>query len=157
MMTETKTFSVEPKAEGRFKALVSTFNIPDKTGDIVRPGAFRGSLERWRATNGRIPVVFSHQSSDPLLHIGEATPHNAMETSLGLIVSGHLYLDEERGAKTFRQLQRGALREWSYGFLIKQSRPLANGGRELLELDLVELGPTLVGAGTTETLEVRAQ
>jgi hypothetical protein len=71
------------------------------------------------------------------------------------MASGHLYLDEERGQKTFRQLQRGVLREWSFGFLVKQSRPLAHGARELLELDLVELGPTLKGMGDTETLEVR--
>ena len=90
------------------------------------------------------------------MHVGDCNPHNCQETDAGLMVSGHLYLDEERGQKVFRQLQRGALREWSYGFLVKQSRPLASGGRELLDVDLVELGPTLKGAGVTETVEVRA-
>lgn len=161
MATETKTFTVEVKAgaEGKFRALISTFDVPDKYGDIVRRGAFKKSLDQWRATNGRIPVIFAHQDRDPLLHVGEVNPHNSQETATGLMVNGHLYVDEERGAKVFRQLQRGALREWSFGFLVPKggARPLPTGGRELLDLELVELGPTVKGAGETETLEVRSQ
>lgn len=156
---ETKTFSgtVDLKPiQGRFVARVCSFNIVDKGKDCVQRGAFSASLERWRASNGRIPVCFDHQTSDPHGYIGEINPHNCEERDDGLIVSGELFLDDERGAKTYALLKRGLLREWSYTCLIAEggARPRANGGRDLLKLDLREVSPTLIGKGTTETLMV---
>jgi hypothetical protein len=58
--------------------------------------------------------------------------------------------------KVVRQLQRGALSEWSMGFSIQKSRPLPSGGREITQAHLIELGPCLAGAGETETVSVKA-
>jgi HK97 family phage prohead protease len=145
--------SLRPTA-GRFSARICAFGIPDKTGDVVVAGAFTASLQKWRSTNGRIPVVFDHRGDDPMLHVGEVNPHNCVETSAGLVVSGHFYLNEPNAAKVHTQLQRGTLREWSFSALIQSSRPRAGGGRDLLVMDLIECGPTLLGKGDTQTLLV---
>jgi HK97 family phage prohead protease len=146
--------SVNAKSEGRFKALISTFGIPDKGGDTVVRGAFGKSLDKWRASNRRIPVIYNHMSDDPLMHVGSVNPHDSQETDQGLVVTGELYLDEERGRKVFAELRRGTLNEWSFGALIQASRPRKDGGRDLVQLDLVEVSPTLLGKGETETLLV---
>ena len=80
MTIETKTVAnVTSKAEGRFTADISRFNVFDAHGDVMRPNAFRPWLERSRALNQRIPVVFSHQANDPMMHVGECNPHNCQE------------------------------------------------------------------------------
>lgn len=145
--------SLRPTA-GRFSARICAFGVPDKTGDVVAAGAFTASLQKWRSSNGRVPVIFNHRDDDPMFHIGEVNPHDCQETPAGLVVSGQLYMDEERAAKVHAQLQRGTLREWSFSALIHGSRPRAGGGRELLAMDLIECGPTLLGKGSTETLMV---
>ena len=63
-------------------------------------------------------------------------------------------MDEPRAAKVFKQLERRALSEWSFSAVVRDARDLPTGGRELLELHLLEIGPTLVGVGDTATLEV---
>jgi hypothetical protein len=156
---EMKSFeSVELSAtpQGRFRALIATFNRPDKMGDLIRPGAFAATIQAWRAKGGKVPVVFSHQSSDPAMHIGEVDPANLQETAAGLEATGDLYLDEPNAAKVHKQLVRKALREWSFGFLIAKSKPLGRMGRELLEVTLIELGPTVAGVGDTATLAVKS-
>lgn len=156
---ETKRFdALDVKAEpsGEFEALVSTFDKVDKFGDIVRPGAFRGTIEQWRRRKALIPVVFSHQADDPEKHIGEVDPQHLDETRVGLVASGRFYLDEPIAAKVFKQLQRKAISEWSFAFRILKAKPLTNGLRELLRLDLIELGPCMVGVGDTATLSVKS-
>jgi HK97 family phage prohead protease len=155
---DTKRFNaVELKAspEGMFIAKISTFNKPDKYGDVTRPGCFVETITRWRASGAKVPVIFAHQADRPQMHVGDVDPHLLRETAVGLQAAGHFYLDEPEAAKVFRQLQRKALREWSFGFVIQRAKPLPSGGRELLALDLVELGPCLVGVGDTETVAVK--
>jgi HK97 family phage prohead protease len=157
MAIEIKRFNGDVtlrEKEGRFAARVCAFGVVDKGGDVVQRGAFAASLARWRASNKRIPVVFDHQASDPLLHIGEVNPHDCQETEAGLVVAGRLYTDEERGAKVHTQLKRGTLAEWSFTARIHSARPRPEGGREFLAMELIELGPTLLGKGDTETLMV---
>jgi HK97 family phage prohead protease len=155
---ETKACSgieLKGEPEGTFTALISTFNRVDKHGDLVRPGAFRASLDAWRATGARVPVVYSHRADDVLQHVGDCDPADIVESSTGLQASGRFYLDEVVAHKVFRQLKRKALSQWSFGYIVRQSKPLPGGGRELLAVDLLELGPTLIGAGQTHTVDVK--
>jgi HK97 family phage prohead protease len=155
---ELKTFShVELKRDpkGSFVALISTFNKPDKFGDIVRPGAFRTSIARWRTKGAKVPVIFSHQSHDIHQHVGDVDPRDLVETSIGLQAAGQFYLTEPTAKKVHAQLLRKALSEWSFGFVVRQARSLPRGGRELVAVDLVEIGPTLAGAGETQTIDVK--
>src|SRR5262245_32953573 len=136
---------------GNFKARVCTFNRIDKGGDVVVSGAFAESLKRRRAANRTWPVVFDHDASDPLMVVGRVSPHDSQEDDIGLVVTGSLNLEEERGQKVYEELKRGTL-EWSFGCLVQQARPRAEGGRDLLVLDLFEVSPTILGKGDTETL-----
>jgi len=155
---ESKTFNADLElrpTEGKFRALICTFDTPDKGGDIVRASAFDASLKRKRARNERIPVVYDHEISDPMNVIGEVSPHDTQATSKGLIVSGELFMAESRAAKVHALLKRGTLREWSFGCHVQSARPRPGGeGREFLVLDLFEVSVTALGKGTTETLMV---
>jgi uncharacterized protein len=153
-----KTFDrVDVKAgpEGRFVALIATFNKADKSGDVIRPGAFAASITRWQASGARVPVIYSHRHGDPQAVVGEVEPTDLRETALGLEASGLFYLDEANGAKVFKQMQRRTLKEWSFGYLVQKAKTLAAGTRELLQIDLLELGPTLVGMGDTSTIGLK--
>jgi uncharacterized protein len=147
------TVDLKPKP-GRVAARICRFGTPDKGLDVVVKGAFSESLQRWRTSNRRIPIYYDHRADDPLMNIGEINPHNCEETDVGLTVSGELYLTEDRAAKVHEQMKRGTLSEWSFGALIEQARPRATGGRDLLRLHLVEVSPTLVGKGDSETLMI---
>jgi Escherichia/Staphylococcus phage prohead protease len=159
---ETKKITrIEMKAEpaGEFTALIATFNKRDKYGDVIRPGAFAASIDAWRTRGANVPVVFSHRSDDVTQYIGHVEPQDLEETSIGLQARGRFYLDEPIAEKCFKQLQRKALNEWSFGFRIPDggSHVLANGMRELRQITLLELGPCLAGVGDTATLEVKAE
>jgi HK97 family phage prohead protease len=153
---ETKFFSVDvmgkPKP-GTFKARVCTFGQVDKGGDVVHRGAFAASLTKRRAANRAWPVIFDHDGSDPLMVVGRVSPHDSQEDDIGLVVTGTLNLDEERGRKVHEELKRGTL-EWSFGCLVQKAQPRQQGGRDLLVLDLFEVSPTIIGKGDTETLYV---
>jgi HK97 family phage prohead protease len=142
--------------EGTFEALVASFGTLDKSGDIIRPGAFTASLNRWRESGKRIPVIWSHQTNDPALVIGSADPHDARETVDGLVVKGKLNIDNNAAADhVYDLLHRGDVNGWSFGYrTIRQTRSKA--GNELLELDLAEIGPTVTPANTAaRTLRVK--
>jgi HK97 family phage prohead protease len=143
--------------EGSFTALIASFDKPDKAGDVLRRGAFSRTIAQWQASGSRIPVIFSHAWRDPQAHIGEVDPVDIRETAAGVEATGHLYLNEANGAKVFSQLQRKTLREWSYGFTIQRFKTLADGCRELLAVDLIELGPCVIGVGDTATLATKAE
>ena len=51
---------------GEFSALVAAFNNVDRGGDVIRPGAFKKTLARWRSSGKRIPVVWSHRVQRPV-------------------------------------------------------------------------------------------
>lgn len=156
---ENKTFrdlELKTTPEGRFEARICTFDKVDKVGDIVRRGAFRESLAEWRGTDAKVPVIFSHQSHDPSMVIGDCDPADVEETDRGLVAKGRFYLDETNSHKVFQQIQRKTLNDWSFGYLVQTAKPIGQGCRELLKLHLIELGPTLIGCGDTETLSTKS-
>lgn len=144
---------------GEFKALVSVFNTVDSVGDVVIPGAFRAALERYAAKGEPIPVVWSHDWDDPFSHIGYTT--SAEETEAGLEVTGRLDLDNPKAAQVYRLLKGGRIRDFSFAYDVKASLPGEREGKkvtELHELDVFEVGPTLVGAHrATELRDIKSQ
>jgi HK97 family phage prohead protease len=119
-------------------------------GDIIRPGAFAETIREWRAKAAKVPVVFSHQSDDPTKYISEVDPAQLEETPIGLEARGILYLDEPTAQKVHRQLVRKTLTAWSFGYIVRQAKRLAEGSREMLRVQ-----PTICGAGTTATLDIK--
>lgn len=162
-MAEHKTFTLasfkaaDDGTKGEFAALVSVFNVVDHGGDRVIKGAFAKSLERWRASGDPIPVIWNHEWSNPLAHIGKVDPAEAVETDEGLLVKGTLDIDDNQfAAQVYRLLSERRVKELSFGYTTIDSKQ-KDGANELRELDLIEVGPTLKGMNaSTELLAVKS-
>lgn len=153
-------------AEGQFVALVSVFNNEDSYGDVVRPGAFTQTLQEWAAKGDSIPVIWSHQWSDPFAHIGHVI--KAVETLQGLEVTAQIDdLDgddaNETAKQVYRLLKGRRVTQFSFaydvaeGAWVKDDEHPWGGYYELRRLDLHEVGPCLIGVNReTELLAAKA-
>ncbi|MFI5685897.1 HK97 family phage prohead protease [Streptomyces sp. NPDC051636] len=151
--------------EGQFRALVSVFNNEDTYGDVVRPGAFAQTLQDWAAKGDSIPVIWSHQWSDPFAHIGHVV--EAQETAQGLEVLGQIDdLGENPSAdQVYRLLKGRRVTQFSFaydvpnggGAWVKDDTHPWGGYYELRQVDLHEVGPCLLGVNReTELLAAKA-
>lgn len=113
----------------RLEGYASLFGVADGVGDVVRRGAFRASLARRPAT----PLFVRH---DPRLRAGVWRPVG--EDARGLFVHGSIDPGAPGAALARRLLDRG-VDGLSIGFRTRASRALPGGGRELIELDLLEI------------------
>jgi HK97 family phage prohead protease len=149
-----KGFKALDEALGQFEAIVSVFDNVDLVGDRVVKGAFSKSLDDWKTKGRPIPVVFSHLWDNLDAHIGQVL--TAEERDEGLYVKAQLDMEDPPAAKTFKLMQRGTLAEFSFSYDVIREKA-QNGANELLELDLIEVGPTLKGANPeTQLLTVKA-
>jgi HK97 family phage prohead protease len=135
--------------------IVSVFGNVDYGGDRVVAGAFKGSLERWTLSGDPIPAIWSHTWDDPFAHIGavlearELEPGNpALPTEIADL--GGLYVkyrvdDKPFAGQVFDLLKERRVREASFAYDVLKERRAADGANDLLELDLIEVGPTLKG------------
>lgn len=163
MTRETKTFTAEIKAAptsgpdaGTFTALVSVFGNVDRGGDRILPGAFTKTLADWAAKGDPIPVIWSHEWDDPFAHIGYV--ETIAETAQGLEVKGRLDTDRDFAAQVNHLLVTRRVTQFSFGYFPTQTQmvedPVYGTVRELLEVELFEVGPTLVGMNpATELVE----
>lgn len=166
---ERKTFAVSaikaagsPDTPGEFEALVAVFNNIDGIGDRVLPGAFTRSLKE----RGLPPLVWSHQWDVPPIGV----VNDASETDKGLLIKGRLFVGEGEDSPVARQVYTAMkatdgngvapLREFSFGYEVRSSSWVTENGdeiRELKDLELFEVGPTLVGMNPeTQLLTVKA-
>ncbi|MCA8900280.1 MAG: HK97 family phage prohead protease [Hyphomonas sp.] len=102
----------------------SLFGIPDLSGDVVRAGAFARSLRSGAA----LPMLIQHRQG---ALAGRWV--RMAEDGRGLFVRG---LIEKASARAL--VERG-LDGLSIGFRPRLWKPRAGGGRELIELDLIEI------------------
>lgn len=144
--------------EGQFRALVSTYGI-DSYGDKIIPGAFADDIERWKAGEF-LPVVWSHQWTDPFSHIGGAL--DATETDQGLeVLAEILDLDVNPTAQQVHRLLAGRrINQFSFAFdLVDAGWGKADGEDvfEIRKLKTHEVGPCLVGVNQeTELIDAKA-
>jgi HK97 family phage prohead protease len=147
-------------AVGEFQALVSVFGNVDGGGDRILPGAFTKTLAKWRTSGDPVPVIWSHDWKSPDAHIGVADPHDVVETDRGLLVRGQLDIDDNPTAsRVYKLMKRRSLKEFSFGYKVPPGgeRRGKDGANELIEIDLVEVGPTLKGMNpATELHGVKA-
>jgi HK97 family phage prohead protease len=153
-VTEVKATTEGPK--GLFAARVSVFGNVDRNGDRVMPKAFDGTLERWRASGRNIPVIWSHEHKEPDAYIGEVDPADVSVTEDGLVVAGRLFIDANpRAAQVYELLSKGLVHSWSFAYEVKDERVADDLAREILEAEIFEIGPTLIGANpNAQTLMV---
>lgn len=139
--------------DGQFTALVSVFGNVDMQGDILMPGCFAASLAAWKASGDPIPVIWSHEWSDPMAHIGEVL--EAEETSAGLQVTAQLDMTNPTAVQVFKLLKDHRVKEFSIGgdesdFTIVDT---PNGPAcQVGTFNLFELGPCLKGANPATQL-----
>jgi HK97 family phage prohead protease len=160
MSIQHKSCPVQVKAlddkAGRVEAIVSVFGNVDLGGDRVVKGAFAKSIEKWKASGNPVPVIFSHDWSDLWSHIGAV--ESLEETDRGLKAVYTLDVaDNPAAAQVYRLMKRGTLKEHSFGYLVNDSKTKSDGVTELLDLDIIEIGPTLKGMNPeTEVLAVKS-
>lgn len=149
---------------GRFEAVVSVFGNVDSYGDRMMKGAFVKSLSE----RGFPPIIWTHTWDDPPIGVTEeAEEVEGIELLDGRKVDGlrllyQLFVDDNARAKEVDAAQRTlggdgkpALREYSFAYYTKDELTLdddefepldARHVRDLLEVDIIEAGPTLLGA-----------
>lgn len=128
----------------------SVFDNIDLTGDRVVKGAFANSLNAWRKSGDPIPVIFSHDWTNPFAMIGSADPSEVIEDDHGLLVKAQLDIDDNPLAKqVWRNMSRKTLNQSSFAYDVVQESGMKkgrDGANDLLELNLLEVGPCLLGA-----------
>ena len=69
--------------EGVFTGYASVFGNVDSYGDIVQPGAFKDSLDAWRASDRQIPLLWGHDTYALDSIIGSIDPSEAVRMTTG--------------------------------------------------------------------------
>lgn len=159
--------AVGDPAAGVFEAIVAVFGNIDHQGDRIKAGAFASSLAAWSSSGDPIPVVFSHQWGDLDAHVGEVLeakellPGDPLLVGTGLEGNGGLWVrfglfvdgDHELAAKRLAtRLAKRTIREFSFAYDVVSEERAADGVNDLLELGVIEVGPTLKGANPATVL-----
>ncbi|MBN4046374.1 HK97 family phage prohead protease [bacterium AH-315-P15] len=133
------------KAEsGRFEGYASLFNLRDRSGDVVKPGAFRRTLAAKRTSD--IRLLHQHKAEEPI-----GIWEEVAEDARGLFVRGRLILSAPRAYEAWVLLKEGAIDGLSIGYkTVRAGRTAKSQGRTLFDIDLWEISlvtfPLLTGA-----------
>jgi HK97 family phage prohead protease len=107
----------------RFAGYASVFDHVDRGGDVVRRGAFVGSLAEKRP----VPLLWQHRSGAAIGHI-----ERLEEDARGLRIIGCV-----THPKAAELVKRGSLSGLSFGYRVREAR--GDQPRELTALDLAEV------------------
>ncbi len=131
-MTHQRTdFKFTPAAintsTGVFSGYGAVFDNIDSHSDIIRPGAFAGSLSEWRS-KGRLPRMLLMHGSNGNPFTGDDLPigiwTTMREDAKGLYVEGQLLaLETDYGRRILSLMRGGALDGLSIGYRVKRSTP----------------------------------
>lgn len=129
---------------GTFKAYFSTWDRdPDSYGDIIAPGAFSETIQRYKATNTMPMLLWGHDTYDPMSNIG--TVLDLGEDEKGAWIEGQFDLsgDNPRASYTYKLVKDGRVSKLSFAYdtLDYGYVKLDSGfeARELRKLDLFEV------------------
>lgn len=155
-------FKAVDEGAGIFEALVAVFNNVDRGGDRILPGAFTATLDDWAQKGRPIPVIYSHEWDNLDAHIGQVL--DAKETEEGLWVQGQLEMDEPFAQRVYKKMKNGTLAEFSFAYDVVEAKEVGDDDRaapnhyqDLVQLDLLEVGPCLVGMNPeTQLLDVKS-
>jgi HK97 family phage prohead protease len=98
--------------QGTFAGYGSVFNNVDSYNDVVMPGAFNGTLAQWQAKGRFPPILWQHDSKQPI------GPFTAMrEDAKGLYVEGKLLINDVQMAReAYALMSAGAIGGMSIGY-----------------------------------------
>lgn len=123
--TNTKDFfkaapvTLLDKAEGDGKgnnitAVITTFNDPDKGGDIFMPDSFDKYLKEFNDEGRPVQMAIAH---DKTIVAGEW--HTLTKTATGITAEGVIFDDLEDGKRAKKLLERGIAKDVSMGIKSK--------------------------------------
>lgn len=122
---------------GTIDGYASVFNIMDRGGDIVLPGAFKATLADWRKRKAQPPMLWYH---DPSCPIGVWT--ELEEDEKGLRVKGEFIADIPQAAIVRAAMRAGAVKGLSIGYRsLDDEIDRTTGARRLKKVDLWEISP----------------
>lgn len=162
MFTAKAVASKDPERRGEFTALVSAFGNEDSQGDVIEAGAFKKSLAEWVIKDRPIPVVWSHQFSDPESILGWYTASE--ETDDGLLMTGQLELSWAKAQRVYELMEKGLIVEFSISGKVRDYELIEDDDEDswwpsmkIKDIDLWEAGPCFKGANPeTELLSVKS-
>lgn len=131
-----RDFDLDVKADagtGVFRGYASVFDVVDADGEVVVRGAFRQSLNELAAKGRKLPVLWQHNTREPL-----GVYPTVREDSRGLYVEGNLLLTVTKAREAAALVEAGAVTGLSIGFREREARP-DGSKRLLLNLDLKEI------------------
>lgn len=167
----------DEEPDGTFEAVVSVFDNRDHHGDVVRPGAYRDAIAKMKRSKTPWPVVWSHRHGDLDAIVGQVLdaaeikgtdqriPADApaeLKSGGGLWVKGRIDdLGEDFSAKLWKRMKDGRVVQWSFAYDVLDGGWIVEDGVESFELrklDVLEVGPALLGANdATRTLAMKAR
>jgi len=138
---ETKEFKFMAdevdEEKGTFHGYASIFGLVDSYGDMVLPGAFKKTLKEKK----EFPMLWSHNVCEP---IGIITGE---EDEKGLVVTGQLNRDVQRGREIRSLMAQKAVNGLSIGFVtVKEGVDKDSQARTLKEINLWEISPCVFQA-----------
>ena len=141
LQNKTVKTTARPRTElGEFSAIAAAYSVDRDRDQIVR-GAFGRTIERWQASDKRIPLHWNH-SAAPKDIIGFVDPGSMRELREGLFVRGKVDLDSSTVARDAWRLMKDHAVSLSFGYLTVNSFRRPDGVKELRELDLFEISIT---------------
>lgn len=130
---------------GTFEAHVAVFDNVDYIGDRIRPGAFRKTIEAWRASGTLMPFMLHHNTRS--LEVGAVQAMT--EDEIGLRVKVGLFVGKSAEADTlYASMVAGVKQEFSIGYSVIEAETVVEDSEhvlDLLELDLFEASKVFRG------------
>ena len=120
---------------GEVEGYGSVFGNIDLGGDVMIPGAFAGSLEKMAKAGKPIPMLWQHDTRDP---VGLWSEYR--EDDRGLYLGGRILVDTTRGRDAIVFAKNKVVTGLSIGFVVKDaSEDMTTGIRRIKEVDLLEV------------------
>lgn len=139
MKVKQRAFDFQMKAldtHGVFSGYGSVFDVIDSYREVVAPGAFAKSLEKWKEKDRLPPMLYQHRAGEP---IGAYTLMR--EDTKGLYVEGQLLVDDiQRAREVYALMKAKALSGMSIGFnVVEDAYDSRAGIYTLNQVDLWEV------------------
>lgn len=143
MLKQTFAFEMKqaPDEAGSFAGYGAVFGNVDLGRDVIVPGAFTETLQKWNA-KGKLPRMFwQHNSRQP---IGVWT--EMKEDSYGLFVRGRLTKGVQQADEAYLLMKDGALDALSIGYeTVEDQIDQTLNVRKLIKVNLYEVSPVSLG------------
>jgi len=112
----------------------SLFGKRDQGGDVVEPGAYKGSLIRLGTKGARVKMLWQHDPAQPI-----GVWDEVREDTTGLWVKGRILTEVAKGREAVALLAAGAIDGLSIGYRTVRAERDGKGQRRLSELELWEV------------------